>query len=292
MDTADLSSYLDTAARIDQLKDYPLDSREPTHVVYREKYAQNVAAYAPLALSTEHPDFAGHYMVYDRPYKQQEDVIEFDRHWSNIPARWSKPVTIGFDYPGYAGTLTAWGAEESTGVTAVANADGSVTVTKTAHGKVTGDLIRLWLTATTTGLSPRHFYLSRRIASHTTDTFTIAASFFGSWTLTDVTYISIDGWPTRGLRSETVTGLEVHEYALPGITTGVAEMDDFGPLPKQQFLSSLGVPVTELAYNTQPSNAQWIAAAEARERFVYSSVTDVYLGEILERVTIYVPFLL
>jgi hypothetical protein len=285
-DTALLLSFYNSARLISRLKSYPL-LREPTHYTYRETYAQNVANFTRTALDTAHPDVSALKLVDEDILTQREDLVEFFRTYATVPAQWEEVVSQRFDYPGYVGTYANPGSEISSGVTMANSGTGSaLVITKTAHGRTTGEW--LWVKFTANGVRwQTHAY----ITAHTTDTLRLSLVFIGSWTFSAVSYWRVDGAPSRVIRSQTVNARVVYDYALPGVTSGVSTAQDFEPLPELPFIgSSSGEPVTHLSATTVPTNAQWIASALAREWFVRESIVRPYLGRILERVTSYLPY--
>ncbi len=290
-DTSSLPSLYNTAQRLKRFKQFPL-LREPTHYTFREEYVQNVANFTRTALDTAHPDVSALKLVDEDTTRQGEDDLEFFRLYATVPATWDVPRSIRYDFPGYLGAWTTLGTEVSASVTmANSGTGGRLVVSKTAHGLAANSFVRIKYTINTTWI----FYQYALVESVTTDTFTLAHRWVGTQTFASVSYAPIGGQPTRGIRTKTVAGFERHEYALPGVTSGVTTAADFLAFDEMRWISGgsgEGEPVTRLTGTTEPTNTQYAAAARAGSYFVKESNVDIYLGNILERVTLYVPYTL
>lgn len=291
-DTSSLPSAYNSAQLRTRVKGYPL-LRDTGHYTYRETYLQNVANFARTALDTAHADVSALKLVDEDILNQREDLVEFFRLYATVPAAWDEPVTVRFDFPGYVGSWGAvLGTEVTSGVTmANSGTGGRAVVTKTAHGLAANSYVRVKYSSGS-GLLHTLYAL---IESATTDTFTLDMRWVGTVTFSSVSYAVASGYPSRGIRTRSLIGYVRHEYALPGVTSGVTTAADFLPLRERQFISSAlneGTPVTFLHSSTDPTSAEWVAAARAGSSFVRDSTVGIYLGNILERVTTYVPFIL
>lgn len=286
-DTSSLPSTYNTAQLASRVKGYPL-LRDTSHYTYRETYLQNVANFARTALDTAHVDVSALKLVDEDILNQREDLVEFFRLYATIPAAWDEPLSVVFDYPGYAGSWATPGSTISSGVTmANSGTAGRLVISKTAHG-LTGGYVRVNFTS---GGTYKHTIYAL-VESYTADTFTLDMRWVGTVTFSAVTYATNSGFPARSIRTEKVHGFIRHEYALPGVTSGVSVAADFRPLARLRFLDyGTGEAVTRLTAATDPSNTAWIADVQAGNHFIIDSDVHVYRGNILERVTSYVPYI-
>lgn len=270
--------------------DYPLPTRAPTHFTVLERRIAKGSEYAPVAISTAHDDYPTAYLVGERPLNDLEATKRYQRLWSTIPTTWEESQSIGFDYPGFQGNFANPGTPVTSGVTITKDSSNRIVVNKTSHGLTTSNLVYLEWTATSGGLVYRIHYVWP-IVAYTTDTFTIPARWYSGGTLAAVAYYTIDGFQSRKLRKLNRNARIIHEYALPGVTTGVTSAKDFQPLDRLLFTNAAGDPVTELTASTLPSASDWITAAQAGDYFVADSIVKPYIvgGDILERVTTMMP---
>lgn len=276
------------------IKDFPLPLRAPTHYTIRRLYVQNRDEYAPATISSAHASpFGAAYLVGEYvPSDSKEQLKIFQRLWSTIPTSYTLSIkSLRYDYPGYQGGLTTIGSTVGpSGVSMAVDGSGNLVVTNNSHGLSTGQTVVVrW---TQNGHAGWQIYF--KILSTTTNTFTISTHWVGD-TYTSVSYFTVDGYPSRALRNLAVNTRELHEFALPGVTGGITTARDFQALQKMTYLVRAdGTETSFLSSATLPSNSEWIASAEAGEFLVADSYIQPYIagGDILERVTTLVPYLI
>lgn len=258
-----------------------------SHVVSTEPLSCDRLDYVAPPLSTLHPSREGFYFVGDLNHQTEDigDVLTWSRRWATIPA--SRRVPAGsypFRFPGLpAGSVGS--SQAVTGMTFTAPA----VLTVATHGFSAGASLFVTLNYTASGSSTfiQFFTLASAV---TTNTITINRYFFGSGYAFVSGTVSA-GVPTRGPKTLKTSAVEVFDYALPGVTAGITEPEDFTPLDEFAPISVSGSVVSDtdtLDTDTVPTAAEYLTLLANRRQIIAESSVSKYLGEILERRTVYI----
>ncbi len=264
--------------------DYPIP-QEPTHYTWRRRYHINSDNYSRTALDTADAIKTTAYLV-DEPLLERFDKVQFfERLFATIPAAWTEYASYAYRYPAVTGAVT-FGSLVNSGITAALNGSNQLVVTKNSHGLSNGQRVQLYFTN-----SYGYASLWSTITSSTSNTFTFAYLVYPAGTnFSSLTYQTIDSTPGHGIIDRTPTARIVHDYALPGVTSGITTAADFQALPVFQVLDSTGNVLEELSGSSIPTASAYLAAIDANQYLVAASSVGRYLGNILERVTTYVPY--
>lgn len=257
------------------------------HLISREPFSCDRLAYAAPALSILHPERPGLYFCGDVDHRTDElgDVLTWTRLWASIPATRRVPAgSYAFTFPGLdAGSI---GAEKT--ITAMSFGATSV-LTVAAHGYTVGTSLFVKLSYSTPDSTVSTQFFAQATAV-TTDTITIKRSFIGGgYTLISGTVAL--GTPSRGPRSMVSSAIEQYDYALPGITPGIATPEDFRALDAFRPVLLAGSVLSDtdsLTTATQPTAADYRALIGAGSQIIAESSVRRYLGAILERRTVFV----
>jgi hypothetical protein len=283
-------SYWQTAREIlgSGSKRYPLPL-EPTHYVTRRLYKQRPANFAAMTRDTADPADAAAYLIDEQDVGETAAFKAFFRDFAKIPATWTETGNFAFRYPAVPGSVT-YGSLVTSSVSAALDGNGSLVVTKNSHGLSAPQVVFLYFTDSFGG----RWSISGAITATTANTFTCGNLKFASGTtFSSVSYKTMNAPAGHGVIDDVPTCRIVHEYALPGVTTGIATKLDFKALPRLKILDADGTATDTLSATTSPTVTEWLAAVAAGQDFVVES--DVKpaqgLGNIIERVTKNAPYL-
>jgi hypothetical protein len=253
------------------------------------------AAYANEALLNPQPS-GSFYLVGDYNERKVEcDATRYTRIWTKVPA--TRTVALGtfpFQYPAVAvGTggsmLTITALSPNTGNTPTVT---PTCTTGSAHGLAVGDLVslRVRYSATPAGVYRGGTLRVTAVPSTTTFTTTNFVLFIGG-TFNDGTFA--EGNVTKIAlgreQPEVMAGAAtaVYDYALPGVTSGVASSLDFPAVPEfRPFVVATNIRTNSLTAATIPTSNEYHADVLARATLVARSGVKRYKGAILERETI------
>lgn len=255
-----------------------------THVVAEQKYIVQAESYTPPALNTTITvNAVTLYLVGDYNHSEIESgCINFVRRWASIPATRTRPGgTRAFTYPGL--TPAAGGASKT--ITAVTFSQSITTATIVAHGYTAGQTI-MFRAAVTFGSQFRMFTtrLVRVIAAPTVNTFTVPVGLLG------YTFVSGSAQaytPAVNPRTEPASSVIQYDYALPGVSAGIASFLDLEPTPEFRVVGAVAEPTVEnvLTPLTSPTVAEYLALIGDSSLIVAESFTDQYMGDIIVRKT-------
>jgi hypothetical protein len=222
----------------------------------------------------------------------ESGLVSFTRKWSNIPA--TRTVPIGSTLYQMVG-LTGGVVGTVKTITAVSSSANSSTYSCAAHGYSPGNMVFLALNFYRGSAINSHFiYAPYKIASVTTDTFTISGQSFTGATFTSGTCQSGDIF--RATRQVKTTGYNKYEYALPGVTSGISSSGDF--VEDKTFnpvVTATGQSIADyeelgnvLSPTTSPTDSEYRSMIKDGTLLVAESNISTYKGNILQRATLMV----
>ena len=223
------------------------------------------------------------------PQPAEAGLVSFTRMWANIPASRSVPTgTTLYQFVGLPAGIT--GATKT--ITALSALTASTTITVAAHGYTAGYFVYMAITYTFGGTIT--VYTTQPIFSVTTDTFTVGPIPYATGVFVSGTVSRGDPYrATYQGKSSTITN---YDYALPGVTVGVASAIDFLPSPKfNPIVITTGQSVSDyadfgnvLSEFTSPTAIQYRALIASKALISTESDIAPWMGSILERKTLMV----
>lgn len=84
-----------------RVRNYPID-RDPNHFTVSEEVIYSRRMWAPTPRGTAHPEFPTAVLVSETPIEEQQDFIRLSRVYSTVPSTTSEPISIAYQYLGYA----------------------------------------------------------------------------------------------------------------------------------------------------------------------------------------------
>jgi hypothetical protein len=250
---------------------------------------QRMASYSPLALTASTAYLAATWFyVGDKGFTDRgADVAQFSREFAKIPATRTVPGgSLAYTFPGM---VAATGGTAQT-ITAATFGATSTTFTANTHGFVAGDIISLSFAASggLIGTTPFVYYNLVSVASATTNQFVVNVTAPSGATFT--TGVAQKYTPARNPRTIKASTIIQYDYALPTVTSGIANALDFTAFPEFRVVGASGIDEVEnvLSNTTQPTLSEYFTAISNGTLLVAESAVNVWKGRILERRTVYV----
>jgi hypothetical protein len=266
---------------------YPFASDgDLTHVVAQQQYIVKTESYVAPALDTTITIGATTlYLVGD--FNQSlidSGCIEFTRQWASIPALRTRPIgSYAYAYPG----LQLFSAGAIKTVTAVTFGTTFATLTSTAHGFLNSDYVLIIINYTSNSVA-KTFAGCARVFNVTANTFevwfpaNVAPNVFTNGTARTYT-------PQRGQTTIIGNALAQYEYVLPGVTSGIPDAQSYRELDTFRAIEATSGAIEDtVGVNTLPTLVNYIDLIRNRSLLVAESSVKTYLGNIIERRTVFV----
>ncbi len=255
--------------------------------VFEQDYWQNEDDFVPLNLDTPSDDFPDAYLVGESALRALGGgVVEWTRTYARIPASRQRFESYSWTVPGIGteavySPVTINSNSSSAGVTTLTTGSSStavvgdsVLVSYTFTDAVTGtqygrDVLRVCLTGT----------------SGTTVNVDLISEPGGTITYNTLKKVE----PGRDPYTEEVGSLLQLDYFLPGVSAGIATVQDIPLLAPLTIYDNTGRQTTSFTATTSPTLATWRTQVAAGDYIcAVRSIPRRWLGNIYERATRYV----
>lgn len=257
--------------------------------IIEQDYLQFAANFSPEALDTEHGTEDDFYLVEETPHQDYGNgLVKWTRRYAEIPPSRTSYESHAHIFPGLTpGGIYTPKTLEPDGT--LASGEHTLT-TLAAHGYSVDDqvFIRVASPYTVDGTTSPFmsvFYQAYRVitAVPTTTTFKVAALPGAEPQFLYVVKASTGRKPfTKAVMSKLV-----FEYILPGVSDGIADVDDITILKPTEIIDGGGLVTDTYGFETLPAQADYLA--DVGEWIVAeNSIVRPWLGNIYERVTRYV----
>lgn len=265
----------------------PVVPLEPTAMLYEQDFIVARASYAAAAFSDTNATYTSAYFVGDANFRDMGDSVwQFTRQWATVPASFSEYETVAFTYPAFAGVYTGTPAD----ITAISNSSGQASLTTTATGITTGDVVHISVQYTYSGATYAQS-LWAIVTSTATNTVRVGASLFpflgSSGSGTSVTGRIVEGAVGRtNPKTLTVTSRVAREYLYTTTpSSSLPALQAFRPI------TSAGDDATVLSSSTLPSVSTYQSYFVSGAELVAECRVNRWRGNIYERTTRFVPAL-
>lgn len=255
--------------------------------VFEQDYWQTEADFAPLPLDTPSEDYADAYLVSESALKAiGGGIVEWTRTYSRIPLSRQR-------FESYSWTVPGIGSEavySSVNISSTSSAAGVTTITTASSSTATvGDSVQVSYTFTDGVTGTQYGRSVLRICLTGTSGTTVKVDLIAEpgGTITYQTLKKVE--PGRDPYTEEVGSLVQLDYFLPGVSAGIATVQDIPLVEPVTIYDNTGRQTTSFAATTSPTLATWRGYVAA-ETYICAvrSIPRRWMGNIYERATRYV----
>ncbi len=255
-------------------------------LVFSQDFIQATAEFSPLALDTPDDTYPDCYLVAEGARDDRGGFVRWKRTYARIPP--SRQV-----FESYSWTVPGIGSEAvyaAASISSVVNASGTTTITAAASVEASADdsvLVSYTFTDATTGTQYGRSVLRICLAGTSGTNVVVPLITEPGGTLTFISVQRVE--PGRDPYTEEVGSLLQLDYFLPGVSTGIATVQDIPLLSPLDIYDNTGRRTTSFTAETVPTLATWRAQVAAGDYVcVVRSVPRRWMGNIYERATRYV----
>ena len=212
------------------------------------------------------------------PQPVDSGLVSFTRRWANIPAENTEYIgSMSFAFPQVASVSGAF--KTITSVTGISGTTATYNVT--AHGYANGTSISLSIVMTGGGIYIYSGVVSAAATNSFTSTYLLGTRTFASGSVRS-------GVAGSAARNRSVHAYVVSEFCIPGVTSGIATIDDFKPYPLFQAIDNVGAAVQYIDTTTTPNNTNYGAMVASGQSLIAESIVTRFMAGIFVRKTTYV----
>jgi len=212
------------------------------------------------------------------PQPTDSGLVSFTRRWSNIPETHTEYIgSMSFAFPQVASVSGAF--KTITSVTGISGTTATYNVT--AHGYTNGTSISMTIAITGGGVIIYSGVVSAAATNSFTSTYLLGTRTFASGSVRS-------GVAGSAARNRSVNAYVTSEYCIPGVTPGIATINDFKPYPTFQAIDSVGAAVQYIDSTTTPNNTDYGDMVARGDSIIAESIVKRFMGGIFVRETTYV----
>jgi hypothetical protein len=267
--------------------DGPLVFEQPfegdvTSLIARQRVWRDSTFYVKRLLNAAHPTWTTFYLVEEtNPVHIGGGIFQYDRIWANIPASRTESET----YPALLPGISQQSSGSPVNIASVSTFGTFRIGTVSPHGFIQHDPVSVLYAVfdATVGLNVNKQVERTVLAVPSSTTMDVAAITEPS----TITWQSV--WPRsagRGPITRVVNSWVQFDYFLPGVSAGIAKVDDIAIFNKPLILGEDGNETDTYGTDTKPTAAQYRAQIAAKALVVAEpSSTRRWRGNIYERST-------
>lgn len=262
-------------------------------VVFRQRFMQTAASYAPLSYDTPYPadstygvpTSTTYYLVSEENFTPERGgMMSWDRMYSAVPTSWTDSEEYAYNYPAFNGSQTVGTTYNVTAITA----SGTYYSVSSSLTFSTGDNLFLNVQFVRSSIIWRVANYVQAMGGVSGTNVLISNIFNGSGAFSSLSGSIGKATPARGLpKAYVVPSNIVNDYALSSVTALDSNLPIVQPFAvidntgyETDTITNLTIPSNASYVSMVATNTQLVAAASSRRRF---------LGNIFVRSTRYVP---
>lgn len=255
-------------------------------LVFRQEYYQDATQFQTLALDTPHDSIPDAYLVAEGPRDDRGGYVRWTRTYAKIPP--SRQV-----FESYSWTVPGIGSEAvyaAVNISSTSSAAGVTTITTASSSTATvGDSVQVSYTFTDGVTGTQYGRSVLRICLTGTSGTTVKVDLIAEpgGTITYQTLKKVE--PGRDPYTEEVGSLLQLDYFLPGVSAGIATVQDIPLIEPVTIYDNTGRQTTSFSATTSPTLTTWRAKVAAEDYVcAVRSIPRRWMGNIYERATRYV----
>lgn len=257
-----------------------------SQIVFEQDYQQFAEDFMPLALDTQHDSIVDAFLVKESEPQPQGPLFKWTRTYARIPA--SRQL-----FESYSWTVPGIGSEavySSVSISSNSSSSGVTTLTTGSSSTATvGDSVQVSYTFTDAVTGTQYGREVLRVCLTGTSGTTVKVALISEpgGTISYNTLKKVE--PGRDPYTEEVGSLLQLDYFLPGVSSGIATVQDIPLLSPLIIYDNTGRQTTSFAATTSPTLATWRSqVASGAYVCVVRSIPRRWMGNIYERATRYV----